>query len=44
MDIKYIEKRLLTPAKWANLFMCAAGVAAGILSSAGALMLDGPWF
>jgi len=41
MDIKGIEKRALTPAKWANLFMCTAGVSTGILSNASALMLDG---
>jgi len=41
VEIQDIEKRSLIPAKWANLFMAAAGIAAGILSNASALMLDG---
>jgi len=36
-----IEKRSLSAAKWANLFMGAAGITAAIASNATALMLDG---
>jgi predicted Co/Zn/Cd cation transporter (cation efflux family) len=36
-----IEKRSLAAAKWANLFMGAAGIVAAIASNASALMLDG---
>ncbi len=41
MNIQHIEQRSLAPAKWANLFMGAAGITAAIVSNADALMLDG---
>ncbi len=41
VDIQLIEKRALGPARWANLFMGAAGIAAALASNASALMLDG---
>jgi predicted Co/Zn/Cd cation transporter (cation efflux family) len=40
-NIQLIEKRSLGPARWANLFMGAAGITAALLSNASALMLDG---
>ena len=40
-DIHSIEKRSLRPARWANLFMGAAGITAALASNATALMLDG---
>ncbi|MCV6597995.1 MAG: cation transporter [Mangrovicoccus sp.] len=36
-----IERHSLNTAKWANLFMAFAGIAAGILANADALLLDG---
>lgn len=41
IDIELIEKRSLGPARWANLFMGAAGITAALASNASALMLDG---
>lgn len=41
MEIQQIEQRSLVAAKRANLFMGVAGITAGILSNASALMLDG---
>lgn len=41
MNSKDIERRSLTTAKWANLFMGCAGIGAALLSNASALMLDG---
>ncbi len=41
MTSAQIEQRSLTAAKWANLFMGVAGVAAALISNASALMLDG---
>jgi len=40
-NIQLIEKRSLGPARWANLFMGAAGITAALASNASALMLDG---
>ena len=40
-DTHSIEKRSLRPARWANLFMGAAGITAALASNATALMLDG---
>ena len=39
--MREIEQRSLAIAKWANLFMGAAGITAAIGSHASALMLDG---
>jgi predicted Co/Zn/Cd cation transporter (cation efflux family) len=39
--MREIEQRSLNLAKWANLFMGAAGIVAAIGSHASALMLDG---
>lgn len=36
-----IERRSLTASKWANLFMAGAGVGAGLMANADALLLDG---
>ena len=41
VNIQLIEKRSLGPARWANLFMGAAGITAALASNANALMLDG---
>lgn len=41
MSTRAIEQRSLTAAKWSNLFMGVAGIAAAMLSNASALMLDG---
>ena len=40
-NIQLIEKRSLRSARWANLFMGAAGITAALASNASALMLDG---
>jgi predicted Co/Zn/Cd cation transporter (cation efflux family) len=40
-NIQLIEKRSLGPARWANLFMGAAGITTAMVSNASALMLDG---
>ena len=40
-DSLKIEQRSLNVAKWANLFMAACGIGAGILANADALLLDG---
>lgn len=39
--IQDIEQRSISIAKWANLFMAVAGIAAALASNADALMLDG---
>ena len=36
-----IERRALATGKWASLFMCAAGIAAAMLSRSDALLVDG---
>lgn len=40
-DRKRLEGRSLGVAMWGNLFMAAAGVAAGVLSNSNAIMMDG---